>query len=108
MRTTCSVMTNLVYGKRTPVYYGTDAEAFFEGVKLVNATLDTTAFPPAEILPFVDYIPKWIAPVCTILSFSLASIDRLNLYSGPIISRKRRKSVLSFTIGSLEKLRQSF
>jgi len=56
-------MTSLVYGKRTPSYYGTDAEAFFESVKLLNATIDTTAFPPVEIMPFVDYIPKWIAPV---------------------------------------------
>jgi len=38
-------------------------EAFFEGVKLLNALNDTTAFPLVEIVPFVDYIPKWLAPV---------------------------------------------
>jgi len=60
-------MTSLIYGKRTPTYYGTDAEAAFEGVKLANAVADTAAFPPVEVMPFVSYIPKWIAPVCVLV-----------------------------------------
>lgn len=56
-------MTSLVYGKRTPVYHGTDAEAFFEGIKLLSIMADTAAFPPVEIMPFLKYIPHRIAPV---------------------------------------------
>ena len=56
-------MTSLLYGKRTPTFYGTDAEAVFEGLKLLNIGADAAAFPPVEIVPLVNYIPKWIAPV---------------------------------------------
>jgi len=56
-------MTSLLYGKQTPKYHGTDAEAFVEGIKLLSAANDTTSFPPTEIMPFVDYIPGWLAPV---------------------------------------------
>lgn len=63
MRTTYSTMTSLLYGKRTPTYYGSDAEAYFEGIKLLSTMLDTSAFPPVDIMPFVEYIPKWLAPV---------------------------------------------
>jgi len=72
MRTTSSVMTSLLYGKRTPSYYGTDAEAYFEGTRLLNASIDTAAFPPVDIMPFVSYIPKWLAPVCILDLFPVA------------------------------------
>jgi len=75
-------MTSLLYGKRTPTYYGTDAEGFFEGVKLANAAADAAAFPPVEIMPFVDYIPKWIAPVSISVFVSDAPCWRLTLRSG--------------------------
>jgi len=45
------------------MFYGTDAEAYFEGIKLLSSASDTTKFPPVEIMPFVNYIPKWLAPV---------------------------------------------
>lgn len=56
-------MTSLVYGKRVLVYHDSDAEKFFEGFKLANATADSAAFPPVEFMPFIQYIPYWIAPV---------------------------------------------
>ena len=69
-------MTSLLYGKRTPQYYGSDAEGYFEGIKLLNGMNDATAFPPTEIMPFVAYIPKWIAPVCCLMvaEFSMLTL----------------------------------
>jgi len=107
MRSTCSIMTSLLYGKRTPKYYGTDAELFFEGIKLVNETLDTAAFPPVEIMPFIDYIPKWIAPVCSLIFLSDAPYRGLTLCSGLRISRRRRLFAMSSTSGYLKKLKKS-
>ena len=60
-------MTSLLYGKRIPTYYNSEAEACHECTQLFNAVLDTTAFPPVDIMPFVDYIPKWLAPVSVIV-----------------------------------------
>jgi len=65
-------MTRILYGKRLPTYYGSDVEGFIESVRLLSATLDTAAFPPVEILPFLDYVPKWIAPVRIPLFLSAA------------------------------------
>jgi len=44
---------------------------YFKGINLVNAISDATKFPPVEVMPWIKYIPRWLAPVkafhgCTI------------------------------------------
>lgn len=70
MRTTASLISSLVYGKRFPVFSG-EAEVYFEGIKLVNAVNDTTRFPPIEIMPWLTYIPRWLAPVSSFYFFTI-------------------------------------
>ena len=63
MRTTASLITSLVYGKRFPYYKNSQAEEYTKAVKLANEINDTTRFPPVEIMPWITYIPRWLAPV---------------------------------------------
>jgi hypothetical protein len=63
MRTTASLLASLVYGKRFPEFKNSKAEVYFQGIKLVNEVNDTTRFPPVEIMPWIKYIPRWLAPV---------------------------------------------
>ncbi|KAF8802924.1 putative cytochrome P450 monooxygenase [Phlegmacium glaucopus] len=62
VRTTSSLIASLVYGKRFPVYKNSEAEEYAHAVKLANEVSDTTRFPPVEILPWIKYIPRWLAP----------------------------------------------
>ncbi|KAF8805683.1 putative cytochrome P450 monooxygenase [Phlegmacium glaucopus] len=62
IRTTASLIASLAYGKRFPVFKGSQAEVYALGIKLVNQVNDTTKFPPVEILPWIKYIPRWLAP----------------------------------------------
>ncbi|KAF8816132.1 putative cytochrome P450 monooxygenase [Phlegmacium glaucopus] len=63
MRTTVSNVTSLIYGKRFPEFKNSEAEVYFKGFKLVNEISDTARFPPVEIMPWIKYIPRWLAPV---------------------------------------------
>ena len=67
-------MTSLVYGKRCPTYENSEIEKYFLGIKLFNETNDPGAYPPIELLPWLQYIPRWLAPV----RFSLMSIQSLS------------------------------
>ncbi|KAF8816039.1 putative cytochrome P450 monooxygenase [Phlegmacium glaucopus] len=62
VRTTASLIASLVYGKRFPVFKGTEAEVYAHAVKLANEISDTARFPPVEIVPWIQYIPRWLAP----------------------------------------------
>ncbi|KAF8816482.1 cytochrome P450 [Phlegmacium glaucopus] len=62
MRTTVSMVTSLIYGKRFPEFKNSEAEVYFKAVKLVNEISDTARFPPVEIMPWIKYIPRWLAP----------------------------------------------
>ena len=63
MRNTASLAASLVYGKCFPVYEGSEAEVYFKGIKLVNEINDQTKYPPLEFMPWIKYIPRWLAPV---------------------------------------------
>ena len=63
MRTTASLIASLVYGKRFPYYKNSQAEEYTKAVKLANEANDTTRFPSVEIMPWITYIPRWLAPV---------------------------------------------
>jgi hypothetical protein len=63
MRNTSSLIASLVYGKRFPFYKNSQAEEYTKAVKLANEINDTTRFPPLEIMPWITYIPRWLAPV---------------------------------------------
>jgi hypothetical protein len=61
-RTTASVMTTLLYGKRCFQWSGSDAEIFFEGAKLLNNVTDPGAHPPIDLfwpLKYVPYVERW-------------------------------------------------
>ncbi|KAF8817273.1 putative cytochrome P450 monooxygenase [Phlegmacium glaucopus] len=61
-RATASSMTTLLYGQRYPTYKGSVPETYFEGIKLFNEICDVSAYPPIELFPWVQYIPRWLAP----------------------------------------------
>lgn len=63
-------MTTLVYGKRFPTYKGSVPETYFEGIKLFNEICDVSVYPPIELFPWIQYIPRWLAPV-RLLSLSM-------------------------------------
>jgi hypothetical protein len=56
-------MTSLVYGKRCLTYENSEAEKYFLGIKLFNETNDPGAYPPIELLPWLKFVPRWLAPV---------------------------------------------
>jgi len=61
-RTTASVMTTLLYGKRCFQWSGSDAEIFFEGVKLLNNVTDPGAHALIDLfwpLQYVPYVKRW-------------------------------------------------
>ena len=58
-----SSMLYLVYGKRCPTYEGSAVEEMFYGIKLFAESYDFISFPPIELFPWIEYIPKWLAPV---------------------------------------------
>lgn len=55
-------MTTLVYGKRCLTFKNSPVEQYFEGIKLFNETNDPGAYPPIELLPWLAYTPRWLAP----------------------------------------------
>ena len=55
-------MIQLVYGKRCLQWSGSDAEQYFEGVKLLNNATDPGAHPPIDLLWPLKYIPARWAP----------------------------------------------
>ncbi|KAF8808942.1 hypothetical protein BYT27DRAFT_6541247 [Phlegmacium glaucopus] len=57
-----SLVASLVYGKSFPVYKDSQAEVYFKGVKLMNKINDQTKYPAMEIMPWIKYIPRWLAP----------------------------------------------
>ncbi|KAF8814915.1 putative cytochrome P450 monooxygenase [Phlegmacium glaucopus] len=77
MRTTVSTITSLIYGKRFPVFKHSEAEVYFKTVKLANEVNDTTRFPPVEIMPWIKYIPRWLAPWTTHLDLMKLVRNRL-------------------------------
>ncbi len=61
-RTTASVMTTLLYGKRCFQWTGSDAEIIFEGAKLLNNVADPGAHPPIDLfwpLKYIPYVKRW-------------------------------------------------
>ncbi|KAJ9191323.1 hypothetical protein DTO164E3_6131 [Paecilomyces variotii] len=61
-RTSASVMTSIVYGKKCLTFKNSSAEEYFEGIKLFNETNDPGAYPPIELLPWLRHVPRWLAP----------------------------------------------
>jgi len=59
-----------------------EAEVYFQGIKLVNAVNDTTKFPPVDIMPWIKYIPRWLAPVN---AFHGCTINVADDFSGRLI-----------------------
>lgn len=57
-RTTASVMIKLLYGSRVTKYENSPAEAFFQGMKLLNEVTDPGAHPPVDLLWPLQYVPK--------------------------------------------------
>ena len=61
-RTTASVMTTLLFGKRCLQWSGSDAEIHSKGANLLNNLTDPGAHPPVDILwplQYVPYIERW-------------------------------------------------
>ncbi|KDQ31912.1 hypothetical protein PLEOSDRAFT_1111004 [Pleurotus ostreatus PC15] len=59
-RTSVSLTTSFVYGKRLTVYEGSEAEKFFEAVQLLNDTLNPANHPPIDLLPVLQHVPaRW-------------------------------------------------
>ncbi|KAL4261486.1 cytochrome P450 family protein [Pleurotus pulmonarius] len=59
-RTSVSLTTSFVYGKRLTVYEGSEAEKYFESVQLMNDTLNPANHPPIDLLPVLQYVPaRW-------------------------------------------------
>ncbi|KAF8813990.1 putative cytochrome P450 monooxygenase [Phlegmacium glaucopus] len=77
MRTTVSMVTSLVYGKRFPEFKHTEAEVYFKAVKLAYELNDTAKFPPVEIMPWIQYIPCRLAPWTTHLDLMKRVRNRL-------------------------------
>ncbi|KAF8813428.1 putative cytochrome P450 monooxygenase [Phlegmacium glaucopus] len=77
MRTTMSMMTSLLYGRRFPEFKHSQGEAYFRGIKLANELNDTARFPPVEIMPWIKYIPRWLAPWTTHLDLMKLERNRL-------------------------------
>ena len=66
-RTTASVMMYLVYGRRCPYFQNSEAEVYFEGIKLFNEVTDPGAHPPVDLFPLLKYVPsRWTSwkPLC--------------------------------------------
>ena len=63
MRTAVSLIASLVYGKSFPYYKNSQAEEYTKAIKLTNEINDPTKFPPVEIMPWITYVPRWLAPV---------------------------------------------
>ncbi|KAL8996027.1 MAG: hypothetical protein Q9169_004374 [Polycauliona sp. 2 TL-2023] len=61
-RTSASIMTTLLYGKKCLTFKNSLAEEFYEGIRLFNETNDPGVYPPIELLPWVAHIPRWLAP----------------------------------------------
>ncbi|KAL8663343.1 MAG: hypothetical protein Q9202_003979 [Teloschistes flavicans] len=61
-RTSVSIMTTLVYGKKCLTYKDSTIEEYFEGIRLFNEANNPRAHPPIEIFPWVAHIPGWLAP----------------------------------------------
>lgn len=57
-RTTASIMNSLLYGTRITKYEGSQAQAFFRGVKLYNELTDSAAHPPVNFCWPLQYVPK--------------------------------------------------
>lgn len=57
-RTMASIMITLLYGSRVPNYHKSQAQTYFNGVKLLNQLTDPGAHPPVDLFWPLRYIPK--------------------------------------------------
>ncbi|KAI1653197.1 cytochrome P450 [Daldinia decipiens] len=57
-RMAVGVLIITLYGSRVPKYWGSEAETYFRGVKLMNKVTDPGAHPPVDILWPLKYVPK--------------------------------------------------
>jgi cytochrome P450 len=62
MRTTSSITSSLLYGKRFPKFAGSDSETYYVGIRLAAEAGDVAKYPPIEFLPWLEYLPQWLAP----------------------------------------------
>ncbi|KDQ24173.1 hypothetical protein PLEOSDRAFT_1108627 [Pleurotus ostreatus PC15] len=59
-RTSASIMTTIIYGRRCPEYANSPAERFFEGTHLLNKVVDAFTHPPIDLIPALQYVPtRW-------------------------------------------------
>ena len=85
MRNTSSLIASLLYGKRFPYYKNSQAEEYTKAIKLANEVNDTARFPPVEIMPWITYIPRWLAPVrLSRMRRRRVTDDRTPLVDGPL------------------------
>jgi hypothetical protein len=85
MRNTASLIASLLYGKRFPYYKNSQAEEFTKAIKLANEVSDATRFPPVEIMPWITYIPRWLAPVRLSRMYRQRGADVYDPISGQLI-----------------------
>ncbi|KAI1407228.1 cytochrome P450 [Hypoxylon sp. FL1857] len=57
-RTTVGVMMMVLYGSRVTKYKDTEAEAYFQGAKMLNQLTDPGAHPPVDLFWPLQYVPK--------------------------------------------------
>ncbi|KAJ8690110.1 hypothetical protein PTI98_011569 [Pleurotus ostreatus] len=59
-RTSASIMTTIIYGRRCPEYANSPAERFFQGTHLLNKVVDAFTHPPIDLIPALQYVPtRW-------------------------------------------------
>ncbi|KAF2129634.1 putative cytochrome P450 monooxygenase [Dothidotthia symphoricarpi CBS 119687] len=112
-RTSASVMTSLVYGKKCLTFQNSSAEEYFEGIKLFNETNDPGAYPPIELLPWLKHTPRWLAPWTE--HIERTTRVRNTLYYGLLAELEEKRKVnkaepcyMNYVLDNVEKLGMSY